>query len=286
MEDSTTVDASTDNSSAAIEDFDFSKPDGGLSETYESENATADDADQADNLEDGATDNEAGEDLQHNEGNGTDPSKMSDKERNNYYAQQRIESRRAGVQVDKSFADDLRSMAREAFIDIEPDEAALEDMDPAVADQIRQLRRNERARDAERAIEQIGAVRENTRLSIMQAEASIPMFNPADKSYNQPLHEEAISNWAHRYLEVEEDSKGNPQVIGVKPGAPTALEYLQEQAKKYEGILKAASLKGQRAAQMNQNRADGRSASAIARGGGNTVSEIESRIGDIPLSSF
>lgn len=281
-EESTSV--STDNSSEAIENYDFSKPDGGLSEVNNSDGATTDDAGQAGNPEDGTNSEDVTDTQDNAEATGeTDPSKMSEKERNNYYAQRRIAEKVSAQKDDDAFQADLRSEALEKFIDIEDDEESLNDMDPAVADHIRQLRRNERTREAERAIERIGVNRQNVRLDVSQAETSIPMFNPADPAYNEALHQEALSDWAHRSLIVRPDSKGVPQVIGVRPGAPTAQEYLQERAKTYERVLKDASLKGQRAAQLNQNRADARSTSAVSRSGSNSVTDIESRIGDLPL---
>lgn len=282
---SASVDTSTDSSSAAIENFDFSKPDGGLGEAEANENVEVGD-DNQDQPEDGAEGKDADESAADKPTGETDPSKMSDSERNNYFAQRRIAEKRGGEQADKAFEGDLRTMFKEEYIGVETNEEALENMDPDVAEEIRQLRQSRRADEAERAVERITAMRQDTRSSIMQAETSIPMFNPADKAYNETLHEQALSDWAHRALVVQPDRNGVPQVIGVKPGAPTALEYLQEQASKYESVLKAASLRGQRAAQMNQNRDTARSASSVPRSGGNSTADIEARIGNIPLSSF
>lgn len=281
---SASVDTSANDSSASIENFDFSKPDGGLSEAASSNDAAADD-DQA-QPEDGAEQEEVDNPADQPQQGDPDPSKMSDSERNNFFAQRRIAEKKGGEQADQAFAGDLRTLLDQEYVGVEPDEEALENMDPEVAEHIKQLRQSERARDAERAVERITAVRSNTRLSVMEAETSIPMFNPADKAYNGALHEQALSDWAHRALIVQPDAKGVPQVIGMRAGAPTALEYLQEQAQKFESVLKAASLRGQRAAQMNQNRNTPRSTTSVARSGDNSASAIEARIGDIPLSSF
>lgn len=175
---------------------------------------------------------------------------------------------------------------RDEFIDVDPDEALFEEMDPQVAEQLRQLRQGERERQAERAIEHISAVRENTRLSILQAEASIPMFNPADAAYNQRLHDMALSNYAHRYLEVKPGPDGEPQVIGAKAGAPSPLEYLQEQAQELGEVLKAERTHGQLSARRNASRADTGSSSGIVAQNSNSTEAIESRIGDIPLDKF
>lgn len=282
---SASVDTSTNDSSASIENYDFSKPDGGLRESVASNDADADDESQA-QLEDGAEQEEVDDSANNAQSGETDPSKMSDSERNNYFAQRRIAEKKGGEQADQAFAGDLRTLLAKEYVGVETDEESLENMDPEVAEHIRQLRQSRREDEADRAIERITTARSNTRLSVMEAETSIPMFNPADKAYNGALHEQALSDWAHRALIVQPDAKGVPQVIGMRAGAPTALEYLKEQATKYEGILKAASLRGQRAAQMNINRNTPRSTSNVGRSGGNSAADIEARIGDIPLTSI
>ena len=282
------TDTSISDSSSAIENFDFSKPDGGLSEDYQQQESndsgdvTTDEADRPENAEKQTDDSQEDEQSQVET---DDVSKMTPEERNNWAAQRRIAAKTAGKQADESFLGQLRDVVRGDYIDIDPNEDAYEDMDPQVAEQLRELRQSERAREAERAIERIATVRETTRLGILQAESSVPMFNEADPTYNQTLHNMALSNYAHRYLEVRPGPDGEPQIVGTKEGAPSPLEYLQEQAQEFEGILKAERLSGQMTAQRNSSRADIGSSSAPAPAG-NSVGAIESRIGDIPLNKF
>ena len=284
----TTVDTGTTDSSSAIENFDFSKPDGGLlgasqqQNTNDSGDATTDEADQQDKAVEQADDTQ--DDAAQSEVQTDDVSKMTPEERNNWAAQRRIAARTAGEKTDKAFLGQLRDKVGNEYVDVEPDEAAFEDMDPQVAEQLRRLRQGERAREAERAIDKIATSRETTRLGVLQAETSIPMFNEADPAYNQRLHAIALSNYAHRYLEVRPGPDGEPQVVGTKEGAPSPLEYLQEQAQEFGEILKAERLNGQMAARRNSARADIGSSNAPRQS--SSVDAIESRIGNIPLNKF
>ncbi len=275
---SESTDTST-NSSDLLDSYDLSKPDGGIDETSSVEEN--DEADRTDNSEDtNQTDNDEG-------GNeNVDPSKMSEAERNNFYAQRRIAAQKQSREDDNRLLGTLRENALAEFVDTEPDEQDFEDMDPAVAEQLRELRRNERARKAEAALGQIQTTREQTRLGFMQAESTIPLFNPNSENYNQRLHEMAVSNWAHQYAEIAVDPDGEPQVVGIAQGAPSPLEYLQQVAPEFEAILKSERARGQRATAHNRAVSEAPASSGYSTGGGNSMDAIEKRIGDIPLSEF
>lgn len=288
-EDTMSTDTSTTDSSSAIENFDFSKPDGGLLATEEqqedsSTTAATDEADQQDDAE--QDQDEQDEQSENESGSQDDISKMSEKERNNYFAQRRIAEQQSAKEADATFLGQLRDNVKSKYIDVEPDEQAFENMDPDVAEMLRQTRQNERMREAERAIERIASVRDNTRLSILQAESSIPMFNPASDSYDEFFHEEALSGWAHRYAEVANGPDGKPQIVGVKDGAPTPLEYLQTKAPEYEKRLKAAQVRGQQLQRRNVEQADVASSNSITTAKSNSMQSIEDRIGNITLDSF
>ena len=289
MEDSAaqTTETTVDNSSSVdvLDSYDLSKPDGGLGTTSDNDNDSQesqhdDDDRSADSVEQ-QTGIESEDDAK---GASDNPDNMSEAERNNYFAQRRIAAKQQAAQADSQLLKELSNQAINDFINVEPDEQDFEDMDPAVADQLRELRRNERARQAEQALMQVKQTREQTRLSVMQAESSIPLFNPSDPHYNQFLHEEALSEWAHRYAIVAEDANGNPQIVGTHEGAPSPLEYLQTKAPQYEAMIKAERSRGQRSAQRNRANSSGSGSASRSTGSADRMSDLEARIGDVPLT--
>lgn len=253
-------------------------------EAKNSSDATAAEADQADN-----PDEAAAQEANEGQKQGEDPDgvgKMTPEERNNYYAQRRIAEKQVAQEADTEFLGQLRDAVRTEYIEVDPDDVNYDDMDPQVAEQLKRLHQSDRERQAERAIEQIAAVRETTRLGIVTAEASIPMFNQADPAYNKALHERALSGYAHRYLVVQPGPDGAPQVVGTKPGAPSPLEYLQQEAQEFGEILKAERVSGQQVARRNLSIADTGSSNGVTQTNSNSHAAIESRIGDIPLDKF
>lgn len=271
------TDTST-NSSDLLDNYDFSKPNGGIEE---SDTESNDEADQTGKSED--TNQTENDETDTGE---PDPSKMTEAQRNNFYAQRRIAAQRESREADTRLLGEIRDNVMQKYIDEEPNDQDFEDMDPAVADQLRALRRNERARDAEAALAQVKTVREQTRLGFMQAESSIPLFNPSSDSYNERLHSMAMSNWAHNYAEVAPDANGQPQIVGIVNGGPSPLEYLQQVAPEFEAILKEERARGQRATAHNRAVSEAPVSSGYGTGGGNSMEAIEKRIGDIPLSEI
>ena len=189
-----------------------------------------------------------------------DPSQMTDAERNRYFAERRI----AAKSQDKPFIDSLREDIIEQYVNVDPNEESYADMEPGVAEQLREVNARQRQQDAERAIEKIENSRESIRLSTMQAEASIPVFNPSSKDYNEELHHKAMQDYALLYLEfTPPDKNGDIHVVGTQDGAPTILEYLTEQASFYDGLVKSAREQGQQIAARNAARSEIQSASSL-----------------------
>lgn len=223
---------------------------------------------------------------------------MTDKERNNYFAQQRQ------ARKESDYVSTLRQKAQK-YVDqkSESDPEQYEDMDEAQAkkfqemDELKQkLERQDREREVETAIAQVERAREYTAMSFQQAQTSIPMFNPGDKAnYNEMLHQEATVDWAAAYLETEVatdendqpilDESGTPirEIVGVKPGAPSPFDYLSQKADKFKTLLSQASARGQQNAQRNRASSELPS-SAPEKRSGNSFEALEERIGNLPLA--
>lgn len=258
---STDTSITSGESSSVLDTYDFSLPNGGIN--ADSDDGQEDDAASGVGSDDASQGDNAGEEISKEAGDAVDDSndgdpdlsKMSEAERNNFFAQRRIAEQRVHREQDARLADDLRDKAID-FIDVDPDEQDLAEMDEVVAEQIRTLRRNERARLAESAIADAIKSRSEIRSSFEQAETTISLFNPASDAYNQTLHNMALSEWAVRYGEVVTDANGEPQLVGVKDGAPLPYEYLKEIAPRYESILRSERIRGQQTAAINQSRSE------------------------------
>lgn len=175
---------------------------------------------------------------------------MDDKQRNAYFAQQRIAAKQAAEQSSNEFISKLRDQSQ-AYVD-QVDTEKYEDIDETVASQLLSLEKFQRQAEVDKAIAQVERARESTALSFSQAETTIPMFNPSDKeSYQPELHKEAMTDWAEAYLVTEQDEDGVPQIVGTKQGAPSPLEYLTQKASRYENVLKSVSAQSQAIAQRN-----------------------------------
>lgn len=286
-EDATASTASdtTDPLEAAVENFDLSGSDGGVSEES---NQTADETVETDNTKETTTatneeDTRQTESAESGKDQSDEVGKMTDKERNAYFAQRRI----AAKEKDMDFIKSLRDEVKKDFVG-EIDESEFEEMDDADASTARQLaeiQRTLRQQEADKAIEQVERARETTAFSILQAEKDIPMFNESSKDYNPELHKEALADWAEAYLITRPDQNGDLQILGVKDGAPTPHEYLTRKADIYTGLLRQAAARGQANAQRNRDIAETPTSGSSHRNS-SSLEAIEDNIGDVPLADI
>lgn len=255
--------ASVDNETSSFDDaFDEDQPlvldEDNTNNNNSSDEQTADDADEDGTRSNSDQSDEVGDDSQSQQ---PDVAQMSDKERNKYFAERRI----AAKESDRKFFDTIRAEVTDKFVNAtdDTDSTDYDLMDPDVAEQLRahnaqmqEVQKYVRHMEAERQIQKLESARENVALGFLQGESSIPLFNPQNKdTYNPQLHEKVQADWANQFLEVSLIN-GEPQVIGIQEGAPTPLEYMQEQATFYQNLLGGAAAKGQAAARKNLGRSE------------------------------
>jgi hypothetical protein len=202
---------------------------------------------------------------------------MSESERNAYFAQRRI----AAKQQNDAFIGDLKTETREYAEDV--DETAFEDLSPEQAQILKDAQKMTREMQANEAVREVERVRESTAHSIIEAESRLDAFNPNHKDYiGEELHHEAIADWAAAYSVVRLDKQGNPQVVGVKEGAPSPYEYLEGKAAKYLKHSKELLARAQTNAARNAATTEVTPVQNSNKGG-DSLQELEDRVGDISL---
>lgn len=202
---------------------------------------------------------------------------MSESERNAYFAQRRI----AAKQQNDNFIESLKTETRE-YVD-EVDETKFEDMDPEQAEILKNAQKMTREMEVEKAIREVERSRETTAHSILEAESKLPAFNPNHKDYiGEELHNEALADWTAAYCRIEKDGQGNPQIVGVREGAPSPYAYLEEKAAKYTKFSKEMQARAQTHAARNNATAE--IVPVQQSGKGDSLEELEERVGNISLA--
>ena len=286
----TSQETTSESSDARIENFDFSQPDGGL---VAQEDAAQVDA-QAGEQSNQQTGEQAQEETEQEQGAGeqaeTQLSPEQQKEHNRQAAEQRIAARNEAESNNRQFLSGLREKFMNEYVP-QVDDSVYQDIEEQsgaeAADNRRKLDNLER-RNAERevsdALGQIEQTRNFIGMNIAQAESSIPLFNPNHEEYNENLHKLALEDWSLASLDTVQDEAGNVHVIGLREGAQTPIEYLQNKASVYGNILKSNAAKAQHSAQRNAQVAAPAS-SNVSSTKSNSLQALEDRIGDIPFAS-
>lgn len=207
------------------------------------------------------------------------PYALPDNERNAYFAQRRIAAKQQDQQIISDFREQVHERIAEDLEDVD-----YGDIPPEAAEQMRQNTLEQKKIQAEMQLQQVELNRDRLVNSFDAAESSIPLFNRGDKAnYNEGLHNFAIEQYEQAYIETAEDANGNPFVIGVRDGAPTPQQYLENLAKTVGGAMTRASAKGQAAARRNYARVEQPSSSEGMSTSDNSIEALEERIGDLPL---
>lgn len=287
MEEETTVvdEQVTDQSTTTPTEADIE--DMPLSPEGDDEFNSDDDSDDADDShEDGSQDEDS-------EQEDTDPSQMTDeqrKEHNRVHMEQRLAAKQQADQRNAAFLGNLREEVMKAVPEV--DESRYEELADELGEDSADVQRRldmleyrEQQQQAEAAIQQVESQRNFIGMNIAQAEAKIPLFNEASPEYNQTLHEAVLSDWAAANLETVTDRQGNTQILGMRQGAVSPEQYMQEKAKMFGEVLQISSARGQANAQKNRKAGESPYSSTSSKSRGNSLDALEERIGDISLSS-
>lgn len=209
--------------------------------------------DVADEMSDQNNDQENSVDENDSEKLNSSQQEMSEKERNAYYAQRRIEAR----EKNKSVMDELRNRVVEK-INENYSNVSYGDIPEEAAEQLRQNAiQNERMR-AEIELERVSLQRETIANSFERAEESIQVFNQSSSSFNSELHDLAMQSYADAYLETVQNSEGEQVIIGLREGSPNPYDYMKRIADVYYNSSKQVAQKAQEAAQRNLSRSEHR----------------------------
>ena len=202
---------------------------------------------------------------------------QSEAERNAYYAQRRI----AAKQTNDKFVENLREESKGYVDDI--DESKFEDMDETQAEILKDAAKWARQNEADQAIREVERARETTAYSLLTAEQSIPEFNPKSSDFvGDELYQDAVTDWAAAHAIIKPDSNGEPQIVGIKPNAPSPYEYLEEKA----ANIRAYSVRLQARAQQNAARNNANNEIVPVHNtakSGDSLDDLEARVGDISL---
>ena len=176
-------------------------------------------------------------------------------------------AQRQAAKQEKSYIQNLRDKAREYEQSVDPNDAAA----------------RVTALENQFYIREIEANRNNLVDGDSRAKANIPLFNPTSNDFNEVAYNAAMQKFASTYLVTDEETG---EVLGAydpRTNTPVDLyQYLKTEADVYEQVGQAYSRKGQQAAMQMQQRAVTPPASA-PRGNSDSLEDLESRIGDIPL---
>lgn len=186
--------------------------------------------------------------------------------------ERRQTAKREAEQRNQAFLADLRQQAMSRVA--QPDEAHYEDIaedqGQNAADMQRRLdaiEQREQQQQIDAAVQRIESQRNFIGMNIAQAESKIPLFNKEDtEHYNEQLHEAVLADWAASSLETATDANGEVHVLGLKDGAQSPEEYMQEKAQLYGNILQHQSAKAQADAQRNRKSGESPSSAKATAG--------------------
>jgi hypothetical protein len=275
-----------DDISSELENYDFSQPDGGISQqTAEPEDLNVQDESNQN------PDSEQSEELNSNQSNGDEMTDEERKEHNRTFAEQRLAAKREMEVADTAFKQSLNQQIQEKFVgqlDESKYEQIAEEEGQSVADMRRQLdemQLRDRQREGEAKLAELEQLQMNVGMDLVHAQNSIPMFNPNDKAnFREDLLIDAQRSWAQENAILHRDDNGNVFIVGVQPGAPSPYQYLNEKAGFYESLMKESALRGQEDAARNRSRAEPESSAQMPTGNSSTLNDLEERIGNIPLA--
>lgn len=199
------------------------------------------------------------------------PDEDERKEHNRQAYEQRQTAKREAEQRNQTFLTSLREQAlqRVPQVDESRYEEIAEEQGQEVADVQRRLdalEQREAQQQVDAALQRIESQRNFIGMNIAQAESKIPLFNPESDQYNQKLHEAALADWAAGSLETTVDGKGETHVLGLREGAQTPEEYLQEKARLYGEVLQFQTAKAQADAQRNKKSGESPSSAKASAG--------------------
>lgn len=203
---------------------------------------------------------------------------MTESERNAYFAQRRIDSK---VNNDK-YIESLKAEVPNLVNDV--DESKFENMDEEQAEILKNAQKMTRQMEANEAIREVERTRETTAHSIIMAESQIPAFNSTDKDnyVGDELYQDILNDWASANAIIENDSNGEPQVVGIKDGAPSPYEFLEKKAKSLAAFSSKFEARAQSNVARNQARAEVTPVNNSSKL--SSFDELEERVGDISLA--
>lgn len=203
---------------------------------------------------------------------------MTESERNAYFAQRRIDSK---VNNDK-YIESLKAEVPNLVNDV--DESKFENMDEEQAEILKNAQKMTRQMEANEAIREVERTRETTAHSIIMAESQIPAFNSTDKDHyvGDELYQDILNDWASANAIIENDSNGEPQVVGIKDGAPSPYEFLEKKAKSLAAFSSKFEARAQSNVARNQARAEVTPVNNSSKP--SSFDELEERVGNISLA--
>lgn len=203
---------------------------------------------------------------------------MTESERNAYFAQRRIDSK---INNDK-YIESLKAEVPNLVNDV--DESKFENMDEEQAEILKNAQKMTRQMEANEAIREVERTRETTAHSIIMAESQIPAFNSTDKDnyVGDELYQDILNDWASANAIIENDSNGEPQVVGIKDGAPSPYEFLEKKAKSLAAYSSKFEARAQTNVARNQARAEVTPVNNSSKP--SSFDELEERVGDISLA--